>query len=269
MISTRAIQKLALRTSRSVSHSACKRDGSLSSLNTTVARKSFLTSSTTSDLRYSLFSTFPSYVDDEVEDSDEYNKYLPAEKSKMNIPGQGWDIDTIVKESLIPGAGSGRFSDVAVPKLMTRVFKKQIVYMSNISTLPSIPRDICIVFENANDLQRFIDLYKNEAGRDHKDIVEYLAHYVISLSSMPGCCAIASSSFVANHGDPDISENVLITREGDDLVAHSVMPIEEGDEILNDYRTFDYFPQFFLDFCKDEGVVDVVTNLKEVLNQQS
>lgn len=34
--------------------------------------------------------------------------FLPDERSKKNMTDQGWDIDTIVKKSLIPGAGFGR-----------------------------------------------------------------------------------------------------------------------------------------------------------------
>ena len=69
----------------------------------------------------SSFSSYPSYQYD-FEDDDEANdsvkeediaqhhpcNLLPDERSKMNMTGQGWDIDTVVKSSFIPGAGYGR-----------------------------------------------------------------------------------------------------------------------------------------------------------------
>merc|ERR1739846_215614 len=107
-----------------------------------------------------------------------------------------------------------------------------------------------------------------EAGRDRKDVVDYMSHYVWAVPTMPGCCIITTSSMVINHGDPNVTENVSFQREGDDLIAYSTMPIKRGEEIYNDYRQFDNFPQFYLDFCNREGVVDVVTGMKGVLYEE-
>ena len=137
--------------------------------------------------------------------------------------------------------------------------------MSSITSITSLSRDICIAFNSAQDLERFIDLYMIEAGRDREDIVDYMSHYVFAVPSMPGTCVVTTSSMVINHGDPNVTENIAFKRDGDDLLAYSTMPIKQGQELYNDYRQFDNFPQFFLDFCKDEGVVDVVTGMKEVL----
>lgn len=138
--------------------------------------------------------------------------------------------------------------------------------MSDISSITSIPRDICISFNSTNDIDKFIHLYMKEAGRDRKDIVDYLSHYVWAVPNMPGSCIVTSSSMVINHGDPGVTENVAFKRsEDNDLIAYSVMPLKKGEEIYNDYREFDYFPQFYLDFCEREQVVDVVSGIKDVL----
>lgn len=137
--------------------------------------------------------------------------------------------------------------------------------MSSITSVISVPHDICIMFDNAEDIQNIVELYKKEAGRNHEEVIDFLSHFVGTLSSFPGC-AVFTSSVMTNHGDPGQDENYAIKQDGDLVVGGAVQFIKKGEEILNDYRNFDHFPNFWRDFCEVEHILDVVTNLKEVLD---
>jgi len=184
--------------------------------------------------------------------------YLPSERTLNHVPNQGWGVKTIIKASNIPGAGNGRFASEDVPK-NKRIVSKPIVEMTKFISLQSISHNAVVVFQNKGEVENFVKLYSEE-GQSRKDTIDCLAHFIWSLNSIEGA-ALCFSTWSMNHGDPGQGENVRFFTENGTLVGVTCVDIKAGEELLNDYRDFD-LPNFWVDFCAEEGVKDVITSLK-------
>jgi len=190
--------------------------------------------------------------------------YLPSERSMNNVADQGWQIETVVKESKIPCAGNGRFANMDVPK-GSRVLLKPMISMDDITSVLSIPKDRVINFKNVDEIETFIQLYEKEGNQSREDIVDCLAHFIWSLPSIEGV-TLCFSTWSMNHGDPGSGENIRFTVEDGTIIGKTSVDIKKGDELLNDYRDFSTMSAFWLQFCQKEGVKDVLTHLKEAVS---
>lgn len=218
---------------------------------------------------------------------------LPCQRASNNIKGQGWLIDTVVKDSRILGAGNGRyvllqkilyifsrvffnkilflfslsrFSNVDVPK-NTVVMEKHMISMSNVSDLYDVSEDAVVIFKNGDEIEDFISLYEEIGNHSREDIINCLAHFIWSLDTLNGV-ALNYSTWSVNHGDPLHGENIFFYEDFQNrrILAKTVQDVKAGDELLNDYRNFDHMDDFWIQFCKDEGTKDVVTNLRQFLD---
>jgi len=186
---------------------------------------------------------------------------LPVDRALNNIPGQGWQVPTTVKSSNVPGAGNGRFADIDIPK-GTIIMNKPMVPMSQVSSVLSVSSDEVVVFKNSEEVERFIGLYWEEGKQSRKDVFEYMTHYIFSLSTSEGVTLNFSSAAV-NHGDHGVTENTRSFETDGNHLFKTVADVKAGDELLVDYRRYDFNEtgKFWLDFCKDEGVGDLFTNM--------
>ncbi len=139
---------------------------------------------------------------------------------------------------------------------------KPIIPMAEISSVLSVPKNGVILFKDSCEVENFIDLYQKEGNQHRKDIIDCLAHFIWTIDGIGGA-TLCFSTWTMNHGDPDCGENVRFFDDNGVIVGEAVKDIEKGDELLNDYRDFDPMPEFWVNYCKKEGVKDVVTNLKE------
>ena len=139
--------------------------------------------------------------------------------------------------------------------------------MSKVSSITSIDKDSCIVFKDSEDIKRFISHYEKEGQQDRKDIIDCLAHFISSYSSYNGV-AVNFCSAMVNHGDTGNGRNVrFYEKEGTKYVETVTgSDVKAGDELCSDYRDFDYMEDFWVQFCKEEGVKDVVTNLRQYVD---
>jgi len=199
-----------------------------------------------------------------VEDQEEDVFPLPSDRARNNVPDQGWKIATKVRLSNIPGAGNGRFSVVDLPK-DTVVMVKPIIPMAKVSSIYSVSNDEVVLFKSREEVERFISLYDKEGYQTQNDTLDCLAHFIWSLPSIDGV-ALNFTTWSMNHGDPNKGENIRFYEENGKIVARTVTDVKIGDELLNDYRDFDCMDDFWIQLCKDKGVKDVVTNLKQHVN---
>ena len=142
---------------------------------------------------------------------------------------------------------------------------KPMVQMSEIPSIHSIANDEVIVFKNKDEVERFIHLYEKEGRQSRKDIIDCLAHFIWTLKSIEGV-TLNFSTWSMNHGNPNDGENVRFIEDDGLILGVSVTDIKAGDELLNDYRDFDPMDDFWIQYCKDEGVKDVVTNLRQYVD---
>ncbi len=145
---------------------------------------------------------------------------------------------------------------------------KPIIAMSAISSIvdsSSIANDNVILFKNRQEIETFITLYEKEGHQSRVDIIDCLAHFIWSLPSIDGV-TLNFSTWSMNHGDSGHGENIRFHEENGAIIAKTTVDVKVGDELLNDYRDFDSMDDFWIDFCKDEGVKDVVTNLRQYVD---
>ena len=155
-----------------------------------------------------------------------------------------------------------RFADVDVAK-GSQILLKPIIPMTEISSVLSIPHNRVILFKDSREVDNFIDLYQHEGNQHRKDIIDCLAHFIWTVDGVGGA-TLCFSTWTMNHGDTGRGENIRFFKNDDGvIVGETVKDVKKGDELLNDYRDFDPMPKFWVNYCKKEGVKDVLTNLKE------
>ena len=141
---------------------------------------------------------------------------------------------------------------------------KPMKKMSEVDSIFSFEKNEFIFFKNANEIEKFIELYSAEGGQSRDKTVDCLAHFIFSLQNIDGV-ALCFSSCSTNHGDPGQGENFRFIFENGVLYGEATVDIKAGDELLLDYRQFEPFPSFWTGFCVKEGERDVVTVLKEAI----
>ena len=147
----------------------------------------------------------------------------------------------------------------------TIVMIKPIITMTEVASIRSVAKDEVILFKSEEEIERFISLYEKEGRQCRKDTIDCLAHFIWTLPTIDGV-TLNFSTWSMNHGDPNRGENIRFFEENGAIVAETVADVRAGDELLNDYRDFDSMDEFWTRFCKDEGVKDVVTNLRQYVD---
>jgi hypothetical protein len=139
---------------------------------------------------------------------------------------------------------------------------KPIISMAEVSSIHSVSPDEVILFKHKEEIEEFIELYEKEGHQSRKDTIDCLAHFIWSLSSIGGV-TLNFSTWSMNHGDPKKGVNIRFFEENGAIVAETTTDVKAGDELFNDYRDFDFMDDFWIQFCKNEGVKDVLTNLRQ------
>ena len=137
--------------------------------------------------------------------------------------------------------------------------------MAQVSSIHSVNEDKVILFKNKEEVEEFISLYEDEGQQARNDTINCLAHFIGTLPTIDGV-TLNFSTWSMNHGFPDEGENIRFFVEGGTIVGETVTDVKAGDELLNDYRDFDPMDEFWVKFCKDEGVKDVMTNLRQYVD---
>lgn len=185
----------------------------------------------------------------------------------MGVPEQGWQCPTEVRQSLIPGAGNGRFATEAV-KVKSSVVEKVLVPMSKVCKLSELSNDVIITFESVADLEKYIGMSYKEGGYSREQVLDLFEHFIYGFDGKHACLNV--TTWTVNHGDPDLNGlNVDITEKklkcgASALVGEATVDINVNDEFYIDYRKFK-LPKFYLDYTKEQGFKDVRTATVEAV----
>ena len=127
--------------------------------------------------------------------------------------------------------------------------------MSSIDTLISLPKDRVITFSNHADLEKYIELSSIEGGHSRGTVLDLYQNFVYSLDGRRAC--LCASTWTMNHAEEGSKELNVRKREVDGvLVGEALRHISANEELRNNYRDFN-MPQFYLDYCAEQGIVDV------------
>lgn len=137
--------------------------------------------------------------------------------------------------------------------------------MSEVSSVLGVAPDQVLNFKNVNEIEKFISLYEKEGRRSREEIVNCLAHFVWSFHDVDGV-ALCFSTWSVNHGNPGGGQNLRFFRKDNAVLGETVVDVKAGDELLIDYRDLDFMDNFWINFCKNEGVKDVVSNLRQYVD---
>ncbi len=147
----------------------------------------------------------------------------------------------------------------------TIVMTKPIVPMVEVSSIFDVNEDNVVLFKDKDDIDKFVSLYEEEGKQTREDIIDCLAHFIWTLSSINGV-TLNFSTWSMNHGFPGQGENIRFFEKDGLILGETVADVRRGDELLNDYRDFDPMDKFWVQYCKDEGVKDVMTNLRQYVD---
>lgn len=196
---------------------------------------------------------------------------LPSQRSLEGAPNQGWRIPTRVGQSRITGAGNGRFSLTAVPK-MTRVVVKPYIPMRTVVSLRDIPSNHTITFESEDEIERYISMCLIE-GFTRGQVLKELADFIYGFDGYRAC--LNNSTWSMNHADHLSKTSGLnvefVDRVLEDgsvaLVGRTIEAVNPDDELTNNYRDF-VIPPFFMEFCKKNQIKDVRSMVMEAMGEQ-
>lgn len=193
---------------------------------------------------------------------------LPTERALEGVSGQGWQIDTVVGKSQVPGAGNGRFAlhDVAAK---THLVVKPLVPMAKVDSLSSLPTDRTVTFEAVGDLEKYIQLSAAEGNYSRKEILTIFEHFIYGFDGQRAC--LNASTWSINHADTasqGLNVNFFEKKLDDGstaLVGEAINDIQVNDELHNNYREFK-LPDFYTDYCQAHDFKDVRTCVLEAVD---
>jgi len=187
---------------------------------------------------------------------------MPQQNAKNDVPHQGWQCDTIVKQSTVAQAGNGRFVKELV-KTKSDVIAKRLIPMADIDTLLKLPNDTTITFTNVEQLEKYISLAKAEGGHSRETVLDLYEHFVYGFDGERACLNV--STWTVNHGDNtgdglnvDVVEKTL-SCGAKAYVGEAMIDIKVGDELYMDYRKFK-LPEFYMEYTRKHGFKDVRTS---------
>jgi len=195
---------------------------------------------------------------------------LPTENALLGVSGQGWRVDTVVRQSLIPGAGNGRFTAQSV-QAKTPISVKPMVEMAKVTALSELPPDRVLTFSGLDDLEKYVVLSEQEGGVTRDKVLDLYSNFVWSLDGRRAC--LNMSTWSVNHAH-EISDGLNLEfgeKEMPDggvaMVGTSLVDLGPGVELRNDYRKFN-LPEFYLKYCDDHGFKDVRSIVMEAIEQE-
>ena len=189
---------------------------------------------------------------------------LPNEASIQGVAGQGWSIKTAVRDSLIPGAGKGRFAEETVAS-GTKVHTKRIVHMSTVDSLLRVSPDVTLTFGKADEIEKYISLAIGEGGYSREEVMETLEHFIWCHDGERAC--LNNCTWSMNHGHAPGALNIKFYDNGKgEFIGETVDTLSIGDEMTNSYHEF-FMPEFFLDYCEENNIKDARTTVMEAIGE--
>jgi hypothetical protein len=140
--------------------------------------------------------------------------------------------------------------------------------MAQIESLKNLSNDTTITFASVEDLEKYIDMAKAEAGYTREEILHYYEHFMYGFDGHVACLNV--STWTVNHGDK-IEDGLNIVVEEKELpggakayAGNALKDILLNDELFMDYRKFK-LPAFYMEYTQKHGFKDVRTATLEAV----
>eukprot|EP01084_Bolivina_argentea_P315943 547534_1 len=176
---------------------------------------------------------------------------LPWSKKELTgIINEGFKYKTEVKKSRIKDAGDGRFTLEFIPK-DSIISQKELV---SVNSSNIFDHDKMIFMKNVDDLNFLINLYlKKFKDLKRKELLKYLNWFIASRNNK--MLYLNTTSECENHSH---NENAISIYDNKHMTTYSSKDIYSGQEIVVNYTQYK-FPKFYLDFCKENKMIDPKT----------
>ena len=127
--------------------------------------------------------------------------------------------------------------------------------------------DTVVTFSSEEDLEKYISLADAEGGLSRAQILDLYQNFLWGLDGVRGCLNI--STYTTNHADNEAitMELNLETVDGVECVVGTSMgkDIAVEEELTISYRRF-VLPEFYLEFCKKNEIIDVRTLVLNIVD---
>jgi len=188
---------------------------------------------------------------------------------KMPLPWNihsfsGFRVATKIQDSLIPGAGLGRFTSVPV-KSGEIVRGDPIVSVGDyVNTYSALKDTVAIEMKDAEDMDRMVEHWFKQ-GTDQSDVRTMMSWFMAGVPSertdrREALVYVLAHSFHTNHGHPS---NIKTVVEDGNLYHRAARDIKAGEELVLDYLAMGIQP-FAKEWCAKHGLVDVQTLGEEI-----
>ena len=204
---------------------------------------------------------------------------LPWLSSYSNTKSGAWFVKTVVKSSLIKGAGLGRFANENIPKgsIICKYKKIQISDIINIqdnyinsSLLFSKNNLLC--FKDINDIESLIYAYFELCDERPKlsDIKYGLEHFLAAWNNIDNKnneLVLFNHSLCTNFGanitNIDIVNSKCLLKDTH-FVLYSLKDIKKDDELFIDYNEFK-FPKYYHLICNKFNMKPMTHCINEIM----
>jgi len=168
-----------------------------------------------------------------------------------------FEIDTIVKESTIVGAGNGRFSLENI-KEGTLIRKLKFIdikdYINNLKLNKNIDINYFIIFNNYDDLNLLVEYFKSFKLLDEKEIKTKIAWFMGYIDNK---LCIQSHSSYYNHSN---EYNIKRIIDDEYLYHYANRDIDKNNELFIDYNDY-IMPEYFFKWCSDNNIHGILSFL--------
>jgi hypothetical protein len=177
----------------------------------------------------------------------------------------GFRVETEIKDSLIPGAGLGRFTTVPV-KAGEIIRGDPLLRVSEyVKTSHTLKDTVAIDMKNGEDMDDMVSHWHEQAKADGKEKSEVRTMMSWFMAGVPSertdrvdpLVYVLAHSFHTNHGFPNPGNMMTVVEDGF-LYHKAARDIAVGEELVLDYLAMGIKP-FAKRWCAQYGLVDVET----------
>jgi len=168
----------------------------------------------------------------------------------------GFGIPTEIKKSIIPEAGTGRFTMVPVKSGAVVRCDPLVSVNQYVAASSFLENTVAIEMKNADDIDQLVEHWR--AGEaDIFKVRQMMSWFMAGVAASrsdrrEGLVYVLAHSFHTNHGE---SANIQTVVDGGHLYHRATRDIEAGEELLLNYLVYDIEP-FCKDWCAKHGLID-------------
>jgi hypothetical protein len=183
---------------------------------------------------------------------DDKNLILPWEQKSNTF----FTVDTLIKQSTISNAGNGRFANQDI-KVGDIIRKDPIISVEDFVDKNQFG---CIQIKNYNELDK---LKKYFESSNKPDICKYMGWFIFGINNI---LFVYSNSYFTNHSDNNNKTKNIFKKTYLKPYNLSICTteIKKGEELFWDYNNMGQFPDFYLEWCKHNQVINMLNIVKSL-----